>query len=42
MGMSRTRAIGSLRLSLGTGTTEADVDLALEVVGAAVARLRTG
>jgi cysteine desulfurase len=42
MGMSRSQAIGSLRLSLGTGTTEADVDLALDAIPAAVARLRTG
>ena len=42
MGMSRTRAIESLRLSLGTGTTDADIDLALEVIRAAVVRLRIG
>jgi cysteine desulfurase len=42
MGLGRERAMGSLRLSLGTRTTEADVDLALEVVPPAVARLRTG
>jgi cysteine desulfurase len=42
MGLSRARAGGSLRLSLGTGTTEADVDLALEVIPAAVARVRAG
>ncbi len=41
MGMSRARAIGSLRLSLGTGTTDAEVDLALAAIPAAVERLRT-
>ena len=40
MGVPPERALGSLRLSLGVTTTEADVDLALEVVPAAVARLR--
>ncbi len=40
MGMDRARAGGSLRLSLGWTTTEADVDHALTVVPAAVARLR--
>ncbi len=42
MGMSRARALGSLRLSLGTGTTDADVDLALAAIPAAVERLRAG
>jgi len=42
MGVPRDRALGSLRLSLGTGTSDADVDLALEVVPAAVERLRSG
>jgi len=41
MGMSRAQAVGSLRLSLGTSTTAADVDLALEAIPAAVERLRT-
>lgn len=40
MGMTKARALGSLRLSLGVTTTEADVDRALEAVPAAVARLR--
>jgi cysteine desulfurase len=40
MGMSRARAGGSLRLSLGTASTAADVDLALQAIPAAVARLR--
>jgi cysteine desulfurase len=40
MGLSRERALGALRLSLGTGTTEADVDLALEVIPPAVERIR--
>jgi cysteine desulfurase len=42
MGMSRAQALGALRLSLGTGTTDAAVDLALEAVPAAVERLRQG
>jgi cysteine desulfurase len=42
MGMSRARASGALRLSLGSSTTDADVDLALEAIPAAVARLRAG
>ena len=42
MGLSRERAAGSLRLSLGTGTTDADVDLALDAIPAAVTRLRQG
>jgi cysteine desulfurase len=42
MGVSRERALGALRLSLGTGTTEADIDLALAAVPAAVERLRAG
>jgi cysteine desulfurase len=40
MGLAKDRALGSLRLSLGVTTTEADVDRALEAVPAAVARLR--
>jgi cysteine desulfurase len=40
MGVPAGRALGSLRLSLGPATTPADVDLALDVVPAAVARLR--
>jgi cysteine desulfurase len=40
MGVDRTRSLGSLRLSLGPDTTQADVDRALEAVPAAVARLR--
>lgn len=40
MGFSRDLAFGSLRLSLGYGTTGADVDAALAVVPAAVSRLR--
>jgi cysteine desulfurase len=42
MGLSRAAAVGSLRLSLGTTTTTADVDLALAAVPAAVSRLRAG
>jgi cysteine desulfurase len=40
MGTSRELARGSLRLTLGYSSTAADVDLALDVVPAAVARLR--
>ena len=40
MGLPPARALGALRLSLGVTTTVADVDLALEAVPAAVARLR--
>jgi cysteine desulfurase len=42
MGVPRARGLGALRLSLGPTTTPADVDLALETVPAAVARLRGG
>ena len=42
MGLSRAQAAGSLRLSLGVTTTEADVDLALAAIPAAVARVRAG
>ncbi len=40
MGVPRERALGSLRLTLGTTTTEADVEAALAAVPPAVARLR--
>jgi cysteine desulfurase len=40
MGVSRERATGALRLSLGRDTTDADVDLALDAIPSAVARLR--
>jgi len=40
VGLSNERALGSLRLSLGVTTTDADVDLALSVIPPAVARLR--
>jgi cysteine desulfurase len=40
MGVAPDRALASLRLTLGSTSTDADVDLALEVVPAAVARLR--
>ena len=40
MGVDRALAGGSLRLSLGWSSTDADVDLALEVVPDAVRRLR--
>jgi cysteine desulfurase len=42
MGFARERAIGSLRLSLGPRTTNADVDLALAAIPPAVERLRAG
>ncbi len=40
MGYGAEQALGALRLTLGHTSTEADVDLALEVVPAAVAQLR--
>ena len=40
MGVERSLAAGSLRLSLGYGTTDADVDAALDAIPPAVARLR--
>jgi cysteine desulfurase len=40
MGLSRDRVNGSIRFSLGRGTTQEEIDLAVEAVGAAVARLR--
>jgi len=40
MGVPTSRALGSLRLSLGMTSADADVDRALAVVPAAVARLR--
>lgn len=39
MGVPKERALGSLRLTLGASTTDADVDLVLEVLPRAVARL---
>jgi cysteine desulfurase len=41
MGVPAERAAGALRLSLGTTSTDADVDLALEVIPPAVERLRS-
>jgi cysteine desulfurase len=40
MGLSRADARASIRLSLGYASTAADVDVALDVVPGAVARLR--
>ena len=40
MGVRRELAVGALRMSLGTTTTLADVDRAVDVVASAVARLR--
>jgi cysteine desulfurase len=40
MGIDRRQALGSLRLSVGTTTTDDDVDLALKVIPDMVARLR--
>jgi cysteine desulfurase len=42
MGIEPELGRGSLRLSLGPGTTDAEVDRALAAVPAAVARLRDG
>jgi cysteine desulfurase len=41
MGVPAERAAGALRLSLGTTSTDADVDFALEVIPPAVERLRS-
>lgn len=41
MGVPTDEALGSLRLSLGPTTTDADVDLALKVIPEAVTRLRS-
>jgi len=40
LGYPRDRALGSLRLSVGKGNTDADVDLVLDRLPAMVARLR--
>jgi cysteine desulfurase len=40
MGVPKEEALGSIRLSLGPTNTDADIDLALDVIPAAVARLR--
>jgi cysteine desulfurase len=40
MGVDRSRALGSLRLSLGHTTTDEDIDLALKVIPDIVAQLR--
>ena len=40
MGLDKARARASLRVSLLKTATEADIDYALEIVPAAVARLR--
>lgn len=40
MGIPKERALGSLRLTLGVSTTDADIEAALVAVPAAVARLR--
>ncbi|HEX2041990.1 MAG TPA: cysteine desulfurase family protein [Acidimicrobiales bacterium] len=42
MGVPHDRALGSLRLTLGPTTTEADVEAALAAIPAAVERLRAG
>lgn len=42
MGVPRKLALGAIRFSLGVTTTEADVDRAVDVVTAAVQRLRRG
>ena len=40
MGVDRSKALGSLRLTLGHTTTAADVDRAIDVIGASVDQLR--
>jgi cysteine desulfurase len=40
MGVPKAAALGSLRLSLGPGTSDADVDIALKVIPGAVEQLR--
>ncbi len=40
MGISKDRALASLRFGLGRGTTVEDIDSAAATVGAVVARLR--
>ena len=40
MGVPKDQALGSLRLSLGTTTTDADIDLALKIIPDALAQLR--
>ena len=42
MGYPDEEARGSLRLSLGRTTTEAEIDQAVEIVPAIVVRLRSG
>jgi cysteine desulfurase len=42
MGISKDEALTSLRLTLGSTTTDAEVHYAAEVIAAAVTRLRTG
>jgi cysteine desulfurase len=42
MGVPRERANGALRLSLGTATTDRDIDRALAIIPPAVAQLRRG
>ena len=42
MGIPKVKALGSLRLSLGTTTTADEVDLALKTIPDAVAQLRSG
>ena len=41
MGVPKERALAALRLTLGSASTDEDVDLALEVIPAAVERLRS-
>jgi cysteine desulfurase len=41
MGVDRDDALASIRLSLGFPSTDADIDAALAVIPAAVARLRS-
>ena len=41
MGVPRTDALASIRLSLGFASTDADIDRALEVIPTTVAQLRS-
>ena len=41
MGLDRATAIGSLRVTVGRGTTEEDIRLAAEVTARVVERMRT-
>lgn len=40
MGLTRAQALGALRLTLGYGTTDAEIDTAIDAIGDAITRLR--